>query len=122
MDAEFLESRIEKCCRAGDSDIGRQREIQSRADGGAVDGRDGRQGAIRDGQESVVDDAQSVLGGFPRAVRSAPAQKALPAPVTMTACTSVFASAAMIAARRAAEISAVTALRRSGSLTVTVAT
>src|SRR6478735_7051158 len=58
----------------------------------------------------------------PSAVRSAPAQNALPAPVTMSACTSGPASAASTAARKAADISAVTALRRSGSLTVMRAT
>jgi hypothetical protein len=40
----------------------------------------------------------------------------------MSACTSVFASAASTAARSPAEISAVTALRRSGSLMVMTAT
>src|SRR6478752_911218 len=58
----------------------------------------------------------------PSAVRSAPAQNALPAPVTMSACTSGSASAASTAARKAADISAVTALRRSGSLMVMRAT
>src|ERR1700761_3502330 len=59
---------------------------------------------------------------LPSALRSAPAQNALPAPVTTTACTSGSASACSMADRNCAEISLVTALRRSGSLTVTSAT
>jgi hypothetical protein len=59
MEAEFLESRIEERCRTGDSDVGGQREIQPGADGRAVDRRDRRQGAVGDGEEAVVDAAQS---------------------------------------------------------------
>src|ERR1700730_9317868 len=58
----------------------------------------------------------------PRALRSAPAQNALPAPVTTTACTSGSASARSTASRRRADIWSVKALRRSGSLTVMSAT
>ncbi|COW65003.1 Uncharacterised protein [Mycobacterium tuberculosis] len=46
----------------------------------------------------------------------------MPAPVTTTACTSGSPSARWIAARNCADISSVTAFRRSGSLTVMSAT
>src|ERR1700722_2648208 len=59
---------------------------------------------------------------LPSALRSAPAQNALPAPVTTTACTPRSASARSTAARSCFDISPVTALRRSGSLTVISAT
>lgn len=53
-----------KRCGTGDSDISRECEVQSCTDGGAVDGSDGRQDAVGDGQEAVVDDAQPVFGGL----------------------------------------------------------
>lgn len=63
MDAELLEARIENRCRTGDSDVGGQGEVESGADGGAVDRGDRRQRALGDGEEPVVDHAQTVLGG-----------------------------------------------------------
>src|ERR1700722_19785938 len=59
---------------------------------------------------------------LPSALRSAPAQNALPAPVTTTACTPWSASARSTAARSCFDIAPVTALRRWGSLTVISAT
>ena len=64
MNAQLLESWIEKCCGTGNSDIGREREIESGADRRAVDGGNGGQDAVGEGQEPVVDDAQSLLGGL----------------------------------------------------------
>ena len=63
MDAELLESRVEERRRAGDPDIGGQRQIQPGADGCAVDRRDRGQRTVGDREEAVVDGAQAVLGG-----------------------------------------------------------
>jgi hypothetical protein len=67
-------------------------------------------------------DSAAAPPAAPSALRSAPAQNALPAPVITTACTPGSASASSTAARSSADISLVTALRRSGSLTVMSAT
>ncbi len=62
MDAEFLETRIEQRSGPGDAHIGGEREVESRADGGAVDGRDRRERAVGHREEAVVDRAEPVLG------------------------------------------------------------
>ena len=59
---ELLESRVEKRCRTGDPHVGGQRQVQSGADGRAVDGRDRRQRTVGDREEAVVDAAQALLG------------------------------------------------------------
>ena len=89
-------------CGTGDQNIGGRRQVQRRAHSRAVDRGDRRQRAVRDRKEAVIDSVQTILGRL--------------------ACTSGLASAASTDARRAAEISLVTALRRSGSVTVIGAT
>jgi hypothetical protein len=89
--------------RTGDPNIGGQRQVQPRAHSRAVDRLDRRQRAVRDRKEAVIDSVQTILGRL--AQRGAVgARDALPAPVTMSACTSGLASAASTHARRAAEI------------------
>ena len=70
-----------------------QRQVHAGADGGAVDGGEGRQRAAGDPEEALVDAAQARLAATrPRCERSAPAQNAGGAPVTTTAPTPSSAS------------------------------
>ena len=54
VDSELLKTAVEQCVWACDPNIGGQRQIQPRADGGAVDGSDRGQRAFADGHEPVV--------------------------------------------------------------------
>ena len=63
MDAQLLEAGVEEGRRPCDAHVGGQCEVQSGADGCAVDGRDRRQRAVGHREEPVVDPAQPVLGG-----------------------------------------------------------
>jgi hypothetical protein len=62
MDAEFLESGVEQRGGTRDPHVGRQRQVESGADCGTVDRSDGRQRALRDGKEAVVDHPEAVRG------------------------------------------------------------
>ena len=55
VNAELLEPRIEQRFRTGDPHVAGQRQVEPGADRRAVDRRDRRQDAVRDGEEPVVD-------------------------------------------------------------------
>ena len=122
MDAELLESRVEERGRTGDPDVGGQRQIQSGTHGRAVDRRDRGQCTVGDREEAVVDAAQAVLGGGASAVKVGAGAERL---AGARHDERVHAGIGLSGVDRRAQggrISVVTALRRSGSLTVMRAT
>ena len=69
MQAQRREAGVEQCVRADHAHVARQREVESCANGGPVDRGDGRQRAVPDPQETLVDGVDVVegpVGGTPQ--------------------------------------------------------
>ena len=113
---------------AGEAHVAAQRQVEAGADRRAVDGGDGRQGAVPHPQEPVVDRPHGSGIGLPPSPRarrfdvSAPEQNAGGLPVTTNAPTASSASASSTAATIASTIGALKALRRASSSRVSTAT
>ena len=123
VQADLDEAGVELRPGAGDPDIAPERHVHAGADGGAVHGRDGRQRRARDPQEAFVDRAEP--GPVARAAEVAEVGAGAErggAPVTTIAPTPSSASISSMAATMSSTMGRVSALRRSGSSSVRVAT